>query len=194
MRKLLIVIFSLVSMAFAAQTMALKSVQQKVEKILLYAAPNTNHVIEKLDPNAALIPIIDKGAWTKVADPRNGRVGWIQRQQVRSAREAFYRPDIQTVYISRKASKSGYPALNIVAYKNGKKVSPAKTKRMYQQIRKQQAWERNRMRQITSVFDDPYGDTFFDAPWYRPENIFPDQNDRSASASYTDPDADDLMS
>jgi len=207
MRKLLIIIFSLIAAGVTVQAVALNNpfdsapkktnsvTQQKNDKILLYAEANTKRLIAKLEPNAALIPIIDKGAWTKVGNPRNGQVGWIQRQQVRRAREAFYRPDVQTVYVSRETNKSGKPSLSIVAYKNGKKVSPAEAKRMYRLIRMQEVWENNRMRRIARRMNRMMerDRIIFSEPWYQPEIIFPDdQGDQSASVSYADP--DDLMS
>jgi hypothetical protein len=124
--------------------------------ILLYAAPNNGKLVEKLPGNTALIPIYQQKKWLKVGDPRNGKVGWVNRQQWQAARNAFYRPDIQTVYIHSDHNKKGKPEFNIVAYKNGKKLSPELAKRLYRKIRQQQIQQARSMRRSFNWIDQPF--------------------------------------
>ncbi|MCB1828339.1 MAG: hypothetical protein KDH94_07915 [Coxiellaceae bacterium] len=148
MKKLLLLViaFFLTTTTFAAAK----------DQILLYNTPKGDKVLDRLPGNAALIPIYQKKDWVKVGDPRNGHVGWVNKKQVREARNAFFRPNIQTVYIHSDESKNGKPQLNIVAYRNGKKLSQAEAKRMYEQMRKNQIAELKRMRHMTRWMDEVF--------------------------------------
>jgi hypothetical protein len=124
--------------------------------VLLYKAKQSNDVVAKISPASRLVPIIQKGEWVKVGNPQNGQVGWINLNQYQQARNDFYRPDIQTVYVSMKQSKQGKPTWNIVAYKNGKQLTSKQAKQLYQrwrnqQITWQQNWQRNWRRNMWTM-------------------------------------------
>lgn len=165
MKKLKLAFTALLGLVVAAPALAANT-----DQIIVYSAPNTQKVLEKLPGDASLIPIYRQKQWVKVGDPRNGRVGWVNKKQVRKAREAFFRPDIQTIYIHTDRAKSGKPQLNIVAYKNGKKLSPEQAQRLYQRMRKNQLREMRRMRHMTRWMDQQFFET---APMFQPMIVLP---------------------
>jgi len=132
---------------------------QKTEQINLYQEANAkSHVVGKVSPQSNLVMIMRKGQWVKVGDRSNGQVGWINRKQYISAREKWMRPDIQQVYVNvEKDPKTGKMVYNVVAYKNGKKLSEEKAQQLYQKLRLQQQkeWKNSRriQRQMQKVFD-----------------------------------------
>ena len=73
---------------------------------------------------------------------------------MRKAREAFFHPGIQMIYIHTNRNKNGKPQLHIVAYQNGKKVSPEQARCMYDRMRKNQMQEMRHMRHMTGWVDD----------------------------------------
>ena len=151
MKKIGIILAGVISLLFSPALFAAQT-----PSIRLYAMPNTRKLIETLPGNAALVPIYQQKKWVKVGDPRNGKVGWVNKQQWRDARTAFFRPDIQTVYIHSDRNKKGKPALNIVAYKNGKALSAEQAKRLYRKIRQQQVHEARRMERLFGWIDRPF--------------------------------------
>lgn len=146
MKKLLIIFTGLMGLLFSLATFA----QEKNgdQQIIMYSKPNAQTIVEKLPGDAALVPIFQNKKWVKVGDPANGNVGWVNKKQLRKAREAFYRPDIQTIYIHSDQSSNGKPQLNIVAYKNGQKLSQEQAQRLYEKVRKQQMHEMKHMRRM----------------------------------------------
>lgn len=61
------------------------------QSITLYDQPNaTAKNIGTIDLSAGIIPIFTPkpGDWVKVADPRNGNVGWVKVSDVKSAKES----------------------------------------------------------------------------------------------------------
>ncbi|PHQ80444.1 MAG: hypothetical protein COB66_04760 [Coxiella sp. (in: Bacteria)] len=109
--------------------------------IKLYAAPDFSKVLATIPVNANLTSIIQKKDWVKVGDRTNGQVGWINTKQYRKAREAYDEPNIQTVYVNATENNEGKPTVNIIAYKNGKKLSDKEAKLFYKKMLKQQRIE-----------------------------------------------------
>ena len=77
-------------------------------------------------------------------------MGWVDKKQVHNARVAFYRPDIQTVYIHNDRNAKGKPELNIVAYRNGKQLSKEQASALYENMRKQQQREMRNMQYMSN--------------------------------------------
>lgn len=115
--------------------------QKQNELIFLYAAPNDQTLLRKVAANAPLVPIFRQGEWLKVGDRATGDVGWVNQKQVQQARENFYRPEVQTFFVNVEHDNQGKPIINIVAYKNGKKLSEQQAREMYDKIRHQQQQE-----------------------------------------------------
>ncbi|MDE3400997.1 MAG: SH3 domain-containing protein, partial [Coxiella burnetii] len=86
--------------------------------------------------------------WIKVGDPRNGEVGWVNRDQYHEALQKYYQPDIQTVFIRAEHNEKGKRTIDVVAYKNGKKLTDKEAQQLYEQIKNQQAKESRYMRHV----------------------------------------------
>jgi hypothetical protein len=105
----------------------------------VYENPKSNKVIQRVSPAVSLIPIFKQQDWVKVGNPNTGDIGWVNLAQWQQANLAFYTPDIQSIYVYTQQSKAGAkPATNIVAYKNGEKLTDRQAKQLYEQVKKQQ--------------------------------------------------------
>lgn len=107
-------------------------------KIKLYDKPRASHASLSLPASSHLVPIFRQGDWIKVGDRANGQTGWVNIKQYRAARSAYVRPDVQTIFIENTQSKSGKPTINIVAYKNGKKLTDKAARTLYHKMAQQQ--------------------------------------------------------
>jgi len=172
------------SVGFAKATHSVKkpTVVQN-ELILVHAAPKSNaEIIQKVSPSHRLVPIIRQGEWIKVGDASDGKVGWINRNQYKKAMKAFYRPNIQTVFIRAERDVNGKPTINIIAYKNGKKLSKKEADVIYKRIRKERIRESRYMNRMfwsmhRTMDQEMHDMDQFMAPWdnmgFGPEIIQP---------------------
>ncbi|MCF6777330.1 hypothetical protein L3V83_12235 [Thiotrichales bacterium 19X7-9] len=135
-RLIKIIAIIVMSLSFSAYSLAKES--KEVDRVNLYAKANSDQVIKQVSPSTKLIKVYQKDGWVKVGDPQDGRVGWVNLKQYNQALEAFYQPDIQTVFISRSIGKDHKPQLNVVAYKNGKQVSEKEAQALYQKLKHKQ--------------------------------------------------------
>lgn len=139
-------------------------------KIKLYDKPHASHVHLWLPVSSHLVPIFRQGDWVKVGDRSNGQVGWVDIKQYRAARVAYFRPDVQTVFVNSTRSKSGKPTISIIAYKNGKKLTDKAARTLYLKMAKQQQqqhdWYRlnHMMWQQERDMDRFFNENFFKLP------------------------------
>ncbi|MBT8506662.1 SH3 domain-containing protein [Coxiella-like endosymbiont of Rhipicephalus sanguineus] len=153
MRKLIITLglsfcLSILDVSYAVLQQQCSANLKKSEFINLYQSPELKStVLQKVSPDDELIPIYQKKDWIKVGDLRNGKVGWINREQYRKVFESYYQPDIQTMFIRTEHNYKWKPVINVMAYKNGKKLSDEEAKKLYQRIEKQRAEEARYMQQ-----------------------------------------------
>lgn len=124
--------------------------QSAPTRVNLYSDPDaSSKVLEALKPNQNLVPIFHKGDWIKVGNPRDGKVGWINQKQYRSAYEAWYRPSVQTIFVRNDQDKEGKPVVNIIAYSNGKKLDEKQAKALYERMQQEQQQEMKNVHQLT---------------------------------------------
>lgn len=147
----LLAVFSLttVTTLFAAEKAVEKKAAEKksvVTTIHLYASPEASaKIIKELPATTNLVGIYQKGNWMKVGDREDGSTGWINLSQYHQARNSLYDRTVQinseSIYIHEEKDKNG--KTNIVAYKNGKKLSDADAKKLYQHMQEQgrQEWD-----------------------------------------------------
>jgi len=162
MKKLIITFFATVSLlsigvfAFAASPSpapvsakhAVKTEKTKSDSTLLslYAKSNLNStVVSKVEVSQDLVPIFRKEGWIKVGNPRNGKVGWINKEQYHKAVNANFHRRAQTVFIEVDQNKTN-PI--ITAYRNGKKLTAEQAKVLYSKIQKRQARFNKQMRRF----------------------------------------------
>lgn len=131
----------------AAPTVENKTENKSVETTInLYESPNVNSKIEKKLPvNTDLIAIYHQDNWVKVGDREDGSTGWIHLPQYRAAKHDFYRDyfhsNMSSIYMSTMKDKNGKTIIE--AYRNGKKLSDADAKKMYDdmQIQERKQWQ-----------------------------------------------------
>lgn len=113
------------------------STPAKSSRVNLYETPYLNaKVIGTVSAGQRLIRIFRKGRWIKVGDPSNGATGWINRRQYRRARRNLSSSHSQTVFIRTENMKNGKSEVDIVAYRNGKKLSDKEAQALYNKMRK----------------------------------------------------------
>lgn len=145
-----------------------------VDSITLYRTSEAKEVLKRLPPNTRLVPIFQQGNWVKVGNPQDGTVGWIDLVQYQKAREAYYRPDIQTIYVHVDTSNNAKPVLNVVAYKNGQALSKDEAMKLYQRLRKQQEAQFQGMQKFSMNMEQMMNQDFlnaqrfFDSAWMNP--------------------------
>ena len=104
----------------------------------LYSKDNADsqHETFTLDRWSYARPFFRKKQWIKVAFTDNGETGWVNMKQLRQAMDKEWKSTarVQAVYINRTVDKDGKPVVNVVAYKNGKKLSDQEAKALYQKI------------------------------------------------------------
>lgn len=144
------------------------------DTITVYKNADGKEVLKKLPANARLVPIFQQGNWAKVGNPQDGSVGWINLVQYQKAREQYYRPDIQTIYVHVDTADRGKPVLSVVAYKNGQPLSKEEATKLYQSLRKQQEAQFQSMQKFSMNMEQMMNQDFlnaqrfFDSAWMNP--------------------------
>lgn len=157
-------------------TAACFAANKDTNSFTLYKSNTKNAAsIDKLSPTTELIKIYTDPKnknWVKVGLKSNGEVGWIKRDQYHTALDQYYRPDIQTFYISsQQTDKNGKPTVNIVAYKNGKKIDNKAAANLYKQIQRQQAEEYLQMRALEMNSERIFNSSFIPITFTVPDII-----------------------
>jgi len=112
----------------------------------LYAKPNLQAtVVDKVEVSQDLVPFFRKEGWIKVGNPRDGKVGWINKEQYHKAVDETFHRRAQMVFIEVDQSKDN-PI--ITAYKNGKKLTTEQAKILYSKIQRRQARFNQQMRRF----------------------------------------------
>ena len=138
--------------------------------LTLYATAKGKKVLKTVPVNTPMVMIIQQGKMWKIAlRDANGTVGWINQQQYVAAKEAFYKPNVQAMYVKRTVDKDGKPEVNVVVYRNGKQVSQAEAQKLYESMQnnsaqQQDQWlaplhnmmlrERREMIDLNKLFED----------------------------------------
>lgn len=193
MKKGLSIIFGACVLFTANAGLAANTSKTLEKQVMLYAKPDPNSDVEAiLDPDVQLVPIFQQKDWLRVGNPANGQVGWVNTLQYHQAREAFYQPTIQTVFIHVDQDAHGKSTLSVVAYKNGAKLTDSEAKALYVRLREQQQDEYRQMQHFSLRVDDMMTrelitmHQFFDNAWrsaahatpqiMEPAQLLPDLN------------------
>jgi hypothetical protein len=112
---------------------------EQTQNILVKTKPNAvAKTMMQVKPGQRLIIFYNnKKGWLKAGDPKTGQVGWVNKQQYRQAmrqRMSANKLKIRSSMLEVEQNK-GKP-VKIIAYKDGKKLSPAASKKRYQQMRR----------------------------------------------------------
>lgn len=109
------------------------------QTITLYDEPKQDaKVVGTADLSSGIIPIFtpDKGEWMKVADPRNGNVGWIKSGDIKSARGAENTVTFSQKIISNGSQPQTWPVIQFG--KPATKMTDEQVKAFVQKMRVQQ--------------------------------------------------------
>lgn len=117
--------------------------------IRLYNQPATDStVVKQLPLDSGLVAIFRQGDWVKVGDRADGTTGWINIPQYQKAKDQYYQKFFQqkseTVYFHAETNSDG--KVDIVAYRNGQKLSPEEASALYKRLQAQE-------KQQTSLFN-----------------------------------------
>lgn len=109
------------------------------KSITVYSEPANNaKVIEQVTQSNKLVPIYANGTWLKVGDSTNGQIGWVNSQQYQQLQTAQNNASTTQVVFVESNHSTGAPNSNIIAYKNGQRLSDAEAKALYAQMTQQQ--------------------------------------------------------
>lgn len=110
------------------------------QSITLYEQPNqTSKVVGTADLATGIIPIFTPETnkdWIKVADPRNGNVGWIKSSDIKDAKGSE-----SSVTFTQKIINDGKPNNNtfhIIQFGNAPKLTNEQAQQMMQKFRTEQ--------------------------------------------------------
>jgi hypothetical protein len=176
MKSVLTVLFFSIPLSFHSASYASNKSEQKptnIPEFPIYAEINKTNLVEKANLSTPLVRIFKQDNWIKVADTSNGLVGWVKSDDYKKAIEAWNKPRTQSVLLNITEKES--PELHkveIVAYKNGKKLEDKEAKAIYEQFKKQQATRDQVMRQwfnaMNELFNKTHQTTFLSTPFFEP--------------------------
>lgn len=121
-------VFFIIALLFSSLTFA--------KEINLYEQPKADaKVLGKVDLTAGIIPIYtpDQSEWVKVADPRNGNVGWVKTTDLNSAGTAV--TFTQKFFGGDKGGAQSYQMFN---YGQPQKMTPQQVQDTMQKMQIQQ--------------------------------------------------------
>jgi len=168
--------------------LALNSGLAQGKSLTLLSKPETNSAsIATVQSGDRLIPIFspEKSDWIKVADPSNGNVGWLKRQDLglNQQQPRLYQKRIEKV--TGDKSKGPYQR-EVFEYKGTENLSQEQVKQLFehmeqQQLRMQAAMQSmfNNMMNHISDFDHMTPDNIFNQD-RRPFLIVPDDDSLKA--------------
>lgn len=155
MRRYLPSLFVLLSLLFSSLPVFAKS-------ILLYEEPKEGaKQMGSLDTNVGIIAIFtpEKSTWMKVADPRDGKVGWIKLKDLESKDNTEY------TFTQRFINSGGSPqSYQVFQFGNGPKMTPEQIQEQLKQTEQQQLlMQQNFNKAMQNLFGNP---------WYNPNMPF----------------------
>jgi hypothetical protein len=140
MRKIISVIITSVILLMTAISYAednkLPEQHTTPEKITLYQQPNVKSVTTSaIETSRPIIPIFTQGEWTKVADPSNGNVGWVQNEILKKQGLPTVKTTMQSV---RSSDGSGYKLME--SFSGGKPIDQKQMDELLQkwQVKREQ--------------------------------------------------------
>lgn len=141
--------------------------------ILLYEEPKDNaKQIGSLDTNIGIIAIFtpEKSSWMKVADPRDGKVGWIKTKDLDASGSAEY--TFTQRFINSGNSPQSY---QMIQFGNAPKMTPEEIQEQLKKTQQQQLlMQENLNKAMQNLLTNPWYNP--NAPFLMPVIIVPAQN------------------
>lgn len=137
------------------------------EEISLYDQPKTDaKAIRTIDLSAGIIPIYtpkDSG-WVKIADPKNGDVGWVKSSDVNSASTS------QSIFTFTQSVDNKTPTTyRIMQFGQPTNLTPEQSKALVKQMQKEQQEMRDSMQSMMRNMDR----MFYNDWHFMQSNAFP---------------------
>jgi hypothetical protein len=105
--------------------------------VSLHAQPKQDaKVIAKVNISQHLIPFYQQKHWVKVANPKDGKVGWVNREAYKKAMHQAFNEQFHTTYIEVNQNDQDKP--RVTAFKNGKQLPDKDAQKLYKKMQKQQ--------------------------------------------------------
>lgn len=173
-RNLIVVVFFLCSLLSFSSTFA--------KSINLYEEPkDAAKVVGSLDSDVGIIPIFtpEKGDWIKVADPRNGNVGWVKVKDLGNTNTTEY--TFTQRFINTGNSPQTY---QIIQFGGPNKMTPAQVQHQLKQTEiNQERLQENMNKAMQNMIKDMnnlyhWNTQWFNngAPFVMPVIVIPAQN------------------
>lgn len=145
-----------------------------IDAVALYRDADTNNLLEQVPVSEELIPIFKKEGWLKVGVAKTGNVGWVNLQQWHEAKARQLKPKIETFYLYSSNDKGeDKPVMNVIAYRNGERLSDKEAKAQYEHIRKQQQAQREEAMKLRHQMARLFADSQFFPRWSHWMEIHP---------------------
>ena len=179
MKKSLLTVFAFASLIIAALAHA--------KSLTLYSKPEAaSATVATVESGDRLIPIYspEKSDWIKVADPSNGNVGWLKRQDLGLNQQ---QPKLYQKRIEKESGdkKNGPYRHEVYEYKGTEKLSEEQMKAMFDNMQRQQEQMHAAMQSMFNNMMNHFSDFDRLAPTgpldldRRPFLIVPDDNNSS---------------
>jgi len=134
--------------------------------INFYNQPMDNaKILGSMDSEAGVITIFTPkdSQWIKVADPRNGNVGWIKSSDL----------NVSGVSYNVITTGNGKQNYQVIQFGTGPSMSPEEVAQMTKQIqRRQEAIQKNMQQMVRDMFNDPFWGS---KPLIMPIVVMPEQ-------------------
>lgn len=150
------------------KTVVKKPVEKTSEKavvstIHLYESPEIHSkIIKSLPLFSNLVAIYRKDDWMKVGDRADGTTGWINLSQYNQARNNYYQEHFKmhSDFVYLQSEKNDKGKTEIVAYRNGKKLTPAEAKELYDHMQAQEQKQWDAMQRFDQIMDQQMQSVF----------------------------------
>ncbi len=142
-----------------AVVMTFVSTAAHAKSLVLLSKPEAQATsVATVQSGDRLIPIYtpEKSDWIKVADPKNGNVGWLKRQDLGLNQS----PQMYEKRIERESGdkKKGPYRHEVYEYKGTEKLNDEQVKQMFEKIEKQQAKIHDAMRSMFNNMMNQFSD------------------------------------
>lgn len=144
-------VFACMSFILSAATLTISSIAS-AQPISLYDQPSQNaKVIGTADLSAGIIPIYtptDSSSWMKVADPRNGNVGWVKSDDLKTKQGSSN----SVTYTQKIISIPNQPGTyQVIQFGNKPNLTDAQMK---EYVEKMRAAQQSIQQSFQSIFKD----------------------------------------
>jgi hypothetical protein len=132
-----------------------------------------------VDTSVGIIPIFTPkdSTWIKVADPRNGDVGWIKLADLGQDKDKTS----EVIFTQKMISGSGPQSFQIIQFGGSpKNLTPEQTETLTKQLEAQKTMQKNMQKMVTDMYKD-INLRWENAPMILPIILIPQKTDKAKS-------------